>query len=154
MKKRQFLPIFIIAVLVLSLFGSATPSQGFKGAKAQPILVELATQTPRQMVRVIVQKMAGATGTEERVSALGGQVTENLHIINAFAAEMSAKDAVQLSKASNVRWVSLDAAVESSVCAQCVDTKNLANAYISAIRADQVECQALHPGAGYRGGGY
>ena len=61
-----------------------------------------------------------------------------MQIINAFAAEMSAKDAVQLSKASGVRWVSLDAAMESSVCSQCVDTSKLANAYISAIRADQV----------------
>ncbi len=59
-------------------------------------------------------------------------------IINAFAAELSAEDALQLSKASNVRWVSLDAAVESSVCPQCVDTSKLANAYISAIQADQV----------------
>ena len=138
MKKRQFLQIFIIAVLVLGLFGSAAPAQGFEAAKAQPVLVELAAQDPGQMVRVIVQKVAGATGAEERVSALGGQVTQDLHIINAFAAEMSAKDAVQLSKASGVRWVSLDAAMESSVCSQCVDTKNLANAYISAIRADQV----------------
>ena len=138
MKKRQFLQIFIIAVLVLSLFGSAAPSQGFETAKAQPVLVQLATQDPGQMVRVIVQKMARATGVEEQVSKFGGQVNQNLQIINAFAAEMSVKDAVQLSKASGVRWVSLDSAVESSVCPQCVDTKNLANAYITAIRADQV----------------
>jgi len=45
---------------------------------------------------------------------------------------------VQLSKANGVRWVSLDAAMESSVCSQCVDTSKLANAYISAIRADKV----------------
>ncbi len=138
MKKRQFLQIFIIAIMVLGLFGSTAPTQGFESAKVQPILVGLANQNPDQMVRVIVQKAAGATGTEERVSALGGQITKDLYIINAFGAEMSAKDAVQLSKTSDVRWVSLDAAMKSSGCSQCVDTSKLANAYISAIRADQV----------------
>ena len=138
MKKRHIVQIFIVFILMLGLFGTPPPAQGFEAAKAQPVLIELATQTPSQMVRVIVQKMAGATDTEERVSALGGQVTQDLHIINAFAAEMSAKDAVQLSKAGSVRWVSLDSAMESSICPQCVETKNLANAYIGAIHADQV----------------
>ncbi len=139
MKIRQsFLPIVIISVLVMGLFGSASPAQGVSAAKAQPVLIELAAQNPDQSVDVIVQKMAGATEAEERVAALGGQVTQDLRIINAFAAKMSASEAVQLSKASSVRWVSLDAALESSACAQCVDTTNLANAYISAIRADKV----------------
>lgn len=138
MKIRQSLQVFIITVLVLGLFGVAAPVQGFNAVKAQPVLAELAAQDPGQMVRVIVQKAAGATGTEGRVSALGGQVTQELHIINAFAAEMSAKDAVQLSKASDVRWVSLDAPMESSACSKCIDTSNLANAYIGAIHADKV----------------
>jgi serine protease AprX len=138
MKKRRFLQFFIIVVLVLSLFGSITPSQGFEVAKAQPVLVELARKNPNEIVQVIVQKLTGAIGTEKQVFALGGQVTKDLQIINAFGAEMSAKDAVQLSKASGVRWVSLDAAVESNGCSQCVDTSKLANAYISSIGADQV----------------
>ena len=138
MKKRHIVQIFIVFILMLGLFGTPPTAQGFEAAKVQPVLIELATQTPSQMVRVIVQKMAGATDTEERVYALGGQVTQDLHIINAFAAEMSAKDAVQLSKASGVRWVSLDSAMNSSACSQCVDTSKLANAYIGAIHADQV----------------
>ena len=36
MKKRHFLQIFIIAILMLGLFGSAAPAQGFEAAKAQP----------------------------------------------------------------------------------------------------------------------
>ena len=138
MKKRHILQIFIVFILMLGLFGNPPTAQGFEAAKAQPILVELAAQNPSQMVGVIVQKAAGATGTEELVSALGGKITQDLYIINAFAAEMSAKDAVQLSKATDVLWVSLDAAMESSACSQCVDTSKLANAYISAIRADKV----------------
>lgn len=138
MKKSHILQIFIIFILMLGLFGTPPTAQGFEAAKTQSVLVELATQDPSQMVRVIVQKAAGAAGTEELASALGGQVTQDLHIINAFAAEMSAKDAVQLSKASDVRWVSLDAAMESSACSQCIDTSKLANTYIRAIRADKV----------------
>ncbi len=138
MKIRLYSKIFIIAALILSLFGSAAPVYGFEMVKAQPLLAEMAAQSPDQMVRVIVQKVAGTTGAESRVAALGGKVTQDLHIINAFAAELSTKNAVQVSKASSVRWVSLDAAMESSACSQCIDTSKLANAYIKAIRADQV----------------
>ena len=138
MKKRHILQIFIIFILMLGLFSTPSPAQGFEVVKAQPVLVELAKQDPSQLVHVIVQKVAGAIGTEEQVAALGGQVTQDLQIINAFAAEMSAKDAVQLSKTGSVHWVSLDAAMKPSACPQCVDTSKLANAYISAIRADKV----------------
>jgi serine protease AprX len=138
MRLRHFIHSFIITVLVLGLFGAAAPAQGATAAKAQPVLVTLAAQHPDQRVSVIVQKAAGASGTEGRVSALGGQVTQDLRIINAFAAEMSAKSAVQLSKAGDVRWISLDASMESSACSQCVDTSTLANAYISAIQANKV----------------
>jgi serine protease AprX len=138
MRLKQLLQFFLISVLVLGIFNLAAPAHEFVTAKAQPVLVELAMQNPFQMVRVIVQKVAATADVEAQVTKLGGKVTQDLRLINAFAAEMSAKDAVQLSKASSVRWVSLDAAMESSVCPQCVDTKNLANAYISAIRAEQV----------------
>ena len=138
MRLKQLLQFFLIAVLMLGMFGFAAPAHEFVSAKAQPVLVELAMQNPVQMVRVIVQKVAATADAEAQVAKLGGTVTLDLRIINAFAAEMSAKDAVQLSKASSVRWVSLDAAMESSACLQCIDTLNLANAYISAIRADKV----------------
>jgi serine protease AprX len=138
MKIRQFIQIFFIFILMLGSFGFTPTTQGFEAAKAQPVLVELAAQDPGQMVRVIVQKMAGISGAEKQATALGGRITRDLRIINAFAAEMSAKDAVQLSKTSGVHWVSLDAAMNSSACLQCVDISKLANAYIRTIRADKV----------------
>ena len=138
MRVTKYLQLFTSLILIVGLLGCAAPAQGFGAAKAQPELAAMAAQDPGRVVSVIVQKVAGATGAEERVAALGGQITQDLHIINAFAAEMSAQGAVQLSKADQVRWVSLDASMESSVCSQCVDTSNLANAYISAIRADKV----------------
>jgi serine protease AprX len=65
-------------------------------------------------------------------------VTHDLHIINAFAAEMPAEAAMELAQTSSVRWVSMDGAMELAGCTQCVDTSKLTNAYIAATRADQV----------------
>jgi serine protease AprX len=138
MKTKNLITVICIAVLVLGLFGSAAPAQGSAAAKAQSALVEMAAQNPGQTVSVIVQKAKDASGVEARVSRLGGQVTQELQIIHAFAAEMSASAALQLSKTGGVRWVSLDTVMESTVCSQCVDTSKLANAYIGAIRADKV----------------
>ena len=38
--------------------------------------------------------------------AWGGHITQDLHIINAFAAELNAEAAVKLAQSSAVRWVS------------------------------------------------
>jgi serine protease AprX len=137
MKANRILPLLLIAVLALSTFGFAAAQQAVI-AKAQPQLLVLAAQNPSQMVRVIAQKTAGAEGVEALVAGLGGKVTTCLPMINAFAAEMSAKSALELAKSGAVRWVSLDAKIESSVCAGCVDTANLANSYIRTIQADKV----------------
>jgi len=138
MSGKKILQLFCITVLTLSLLGSAVSVQAFAVAKIQPVLAELATQSPSQQVGVIVQKAAGADGVEELAVRLGAHVTQDLSIINAFAAEMSAKDALRLSRLSSVRWISLDAAMEESYCSQCVDISRLANAYITSIRASNV----------------
>ena len=73
MKLNRLFQFLIIASLLFAGVGS-TPHQALV-AKAQPILVDLATQEPAQLVRVIVQKMAGATSatsSEEQVAKLGG----------------------------------------------------------------------------------
>jgi serine protease AprX len=102
----------IIASLFMAGVGSA-PQPAF-AAKAQPILAELAAQNPAQLVRVIVQQFAGASGAEAQVAALGGRIVTDLHIINAFAAEMTAEASVKLARSASVRWVSVDAPVEHS----------------------------------------
>jgi serine protease AprX len=107
MTKKTF-PIILIAVLLLGLL-SPTASAGSGIAQAQPQLIQMAAGQPDALVRVIVQKMAGAPGVEEQVSALGGQVLQDLSIINAFSAEMTAQAAVELARSGSVRWVSLDA---------------------------------------------
>ena len=79
--------------------------------RAQPVLLELAATRPKETVSVIVQKVMAGSSVEERIARLGGTVTRDLHIINAFAAELPARAVLELARADDVRWVSLDAPV-------------------------------------------
>ncbi|NTU54867.1 MAG: S8 family peptidase [Anaerolineales bacterium] len=112
MKLKRLFQFLIIASLLMTGVGSV-PRQVL-AAKAQSELAGLAAQEPSQLVRVIVQKLAGTSGAEKRVAALGGQVTRDLSIINAFSAEMTAEAAVELARTEAVRWVSLDAPVQQA----------------------------------------
>lgn len=132
---KQLNVLMVVALLLAALPVSSSPVQA---ARVQPLLLELAAQQPDQVVSVIVQKTVKNDRVEQAVGALGGTVTADLRIINAFAAELKARDVSQLARAEGVRWVSLDAVMTSTACAQCIDTANLANTYIRAIRADQV----------------
>ncbi len=51
------------------------------------MLAQIATQTPEQPVSVIVQKADKSSQAEALVQQLGGKITKDLRIINAFAAE-------------------------------------------------------------------
>ncbi len=107
------LNVLLAAILVLASFTFIGPLPAPVVAHAQPVLLQMADEQPDQTVSVIVQKAAKGAGVEELVAALGGQVTKDLHIINAFAAELKAKDALELARADGVRWVSLDAPLRS-----------------------------------------
>ena len=131
--------IFLLGLLLVgTLLGPAVTPSDYMALKAQPILAQIAASDPDQRVSVIVQKADRAADVEKQVSKLGGKVTKDLSIINAFSAELSAGAVIELVRLPDVRWVSLDAPVVSSACAKCVDTSKLANAYIRAIKADQV----------------
>jgi len=146
MKSNRFLSLTITAILLLGLVSPMASAAPVAAAKAQPLLAELAAQDPSQMVQVIVQQMAGATGAEAQVAKLGGTVTKDLHIINAFAAEMTAKAALELARSESVRWVSLDASMkESGGPDGSVNTSKLLNAYNRAVGADKLWAQ------GYQG---
>ncbi len=135
MKTSRFILMIVFAMMLISPTGSVV-SHDFT-TNVQPQLLQLAAANPEQPVAIIVQKQGQTDLAEAQVAKLGGRVTQALSIINAFAAEMSAGAAVELSHMETVRWVSLDSKVVSSVCVQCVDTKNLASTYISTIRADK-----------------
>lgn len=135
-KLTAFFQYLIIASLLSTM--SSMPMQQVVIVKAQPLLIEMSAQDPDQMIRVIVQKAAGTSDAEQEMTNLGGQVTADLHMINAFAAEMTVEAAVKLAQKDSVHWVSLDSEVTSTVCTGCVDTTNLANSYIRTIQADKV----------------
>lgn len=131
--------IFLVGLLlVTTLLGPPVPLPNPMAVKAQPILVQIASSDPDQVVNVIVQETAAADNVGKQVIRLGGTEIRDLNIINSLSAEMTAGAALEIARSSDVRWVSLDAPVVSTGCAQCVDTSKLTNAYISAIKADQV----------------
>src|SRR5688572_25589483 len=125
-------------LLIISLFSPVLPSSQNAVARAQPVLVQMAASNPDQIVSVIIQKVAGAAGVERQVFSLGGKVTKDLKIINAFAAEMRLGAAMEIARSYQVRWVSLDAPMVSTACSQCIDTSRLANSYVRTIRAEQI----------------
>ncbi|MBI4788327.1 MAG: S8 family peptidase [Chloroflexi bacterium] len=99
------------ALLVLAGFSSPLPSAP---ARAQAVLLQIAADQPDTHVRVIVQKQTQGRSVEELVAQLGGVVVNDLSIINAFAADLPAQTIPQLARAQGVRWISLDAPVEST----------------------------------------
>ena len=76
----------------------------------------MAAERPDATLGVIVQKAVKDTQVESLVARLGGTVTADLHIINAFGATLPARAIAELSRADGVRWVSLDAPVVETVC--------------------------------------
>jgi serine protease AprX len=82
--------------------------------QAQPQLLQLALQQPNTLVDVIVQKSVSDRRVEDEVLNLGGQITKNLDIINAFVATMPASALPNLARADGVRWLSLDGPVKQS----------------------------------------
>jgi serine protease AprX len=135
-RTNKLIKILMALVVVALMAGSLLMPNSNPQVKAQPQLVQLAAAQPGQIVTVIVQRTAGAAALESAVSGLGGQVTQDLSIINSFAASLPAGAAIQLATRPDVRFVSLDAPVVSTAT-QNVNTSALVNAYDFAIRADQ-----------------
>jgi serine protease AprX len=114
---RKIIQIFIVLTFILGLLGPVVLPASTVTSKAHPLLIQLAAKEPDRRVSVIVQKTTSGLDLEARVTRLGGEVTKDLHIINAFAAELPAGAAVALARDPAVRRVSLDAPVERSTIA-------------------------------------
>src|SRR4051794_29456641 len=89
--KMMIVVLFALLVAVIPIVPKleATP-------RAQPELIALAQQQPKTTIGVIVQKNGTGPDVEQRVTQLGGAITMDLHIINAFAARMTAQEALDL----------------------------------------------------------
>ncbi len=127
-----------MCLLSLSSTGTNAPVKG-SALRAQPILFSLAAEQPDASVSVIVQKTGSGPNVEGLVARMGGAVTQDLHIINAFAAKMRAGDVLQLAGAEGVRWISLDAPIDYSGGPDgTVNMGALLTVYNQAIGADKV----------------
>ena len=93
--------LFLLGILIITtLLGPAAPQLGSTVLKAQPILVQIATSDPDQIVNVIVQKTTQATHVEEQVINLGATDVQDLKIINALSARMSASAVLEIARSS------------------------------------------------------
>jgi len=108
----RVLSIVAALTLVLLLLPAAA-APALPSLPIQPILLQLADHQPDAVVGVIVQKANAGADIEGAVARLGGVVTRDLHIIRAIAARLPARAVVELARNRDVRWVSLDAPVES-----------------------------------------
>ncbi len=119
-KLSKFLHLLFIGVFLLSLVGSTTmPVQAAEGdndpPRAYPALLQLAQERPDEKLNVIIQKAGRKNLPEQAVAHAGGKITKNMDMINAFAAELPARAVEALSHNPNVRWISLDAPVLSTM---------------------------------------
>lgn len=110
--KVRALMSFALLLPAIAVF--AAPIEGMAQARVQPALLAMAAQQPDASVSVIVQKSVSDRGPEYAVKALGGRLTKDLSMINAFAAVVPAKAVESMARIEGVRWVSLDAVVDKT----------------------------------------
>ncbi len=112
-----------------------------------PLLLEMAAQQPNQRVKIIVQKQTNGSTVEERITTLGGRIIDDLSIINAVSAEISAQDVTKLVQ-DDVRWISYDAPTATSGGPDgSFKSTTIQNAYNAAINVPKVWAN------GYQGSG-
>ncbi len=143
---RRLFVIFLVLCLI-STTALLPPLPQAEGGNVQPILRQMAASQPETVVGVIVQKAGSGQSPEELVRLLGGRVTKDLGIINAFAAELPAGEVERLAGDPGVRWISLDAPVIGQGDPSgrgagrgddddgSIELNNLVNAYLYAIGA-------------------
>ena len=132
----------LAALLILVLTLAPVPVDTQAAANVQPALLAMAAEQPETQVRVIVQKINADADVSTLVAELGGEVVQDLSIINAQTVILSAGQIPKLGGSETVRWVSLDSAMEQSGapsgCDDCIDTSELISAYVQTIGASQL----------------
>jgi len=110
---QRLLLLLLMLTLFLPFVPPYAPAQ--KPARLQPLLLTLATQSPTEMVQVIVQTHPENAGAlTERIAELGGVVIRDLHIIQALGVRIPAHALPALAQEEGVRWVSWDAPVRET----------------------------------------
>ena len=110
---------FAILLLLFNTIPATAQGLDFSG-KIQPLLLQMATEEPQQVVHIIVQTTTTADPAKALVAQLGGKMTQDLAMINAFAATIPVKAVKDLVQAKGVRWISLDAPLFKSASEDAV----------------------------------
>jgi hypothetical protein len=105
-----WLPIW----LLLTAYIPASMPQSVIAQRLHPHLRTVVLAQPEANLSIIVQKTTPDARIEEVVATLGGAVTKDLPILQAFAADLSGRAVLQLSANPHVRWISLDSPVASA----------------------------------------
>lgn len=88
---------------------------GLKAQKLDPSLREILSQGTAERLSVIVQTVDGLKDDDRKmVSGLGGRVKDDLYIINAYSAELSAKAIEMMILSERVVKIFHDAEVRAS----------------------------------------
>jgi serine protease AprX len=111
-KFKKIILSLVVLLTIVGLVGGMLIPAPVSAASLQPQLNQLAVEMPDKVISVIAQKADNTQRAEKLVGKLGGIVTKDLHIINAFAAEMPARVVPELAASGTVRWVSLDGALD------------------------------------------
>ncbi len=120
--KSKLLRSLMVLALAMPMLAAVPTTPSSAAPHAYPALLQMATEKPDSLVNVIVQKSGAAKTAEDLVTRLGGTVTQDLHIINAFGARILAKAIPELSNSSGVRWVSMDSPVAKSTTSDVLTT--------------------------------
>ena len=118
-------------------------------ASLAPSLAKLAAADPRRRVEVIVQLGHGVELARGRalVRALGGRPGRDLHIINGFAARLTAGAARELAGSPQVRAVSLNSAISETSLVN-FDSSKMATAFNQSVTTSNVWNHSTGAGVG------
>jgi serine protease AprX len=122
---------WLVLVAILFSYFSVLPAP-VRAASVQPELWQAAQQQPDAPLQVIVQKSSAAKSVEAWLASQGGTITQDLTIIQGFAATLPAHLLPQLAAQTGVRTISLDGAVQHTAGVGFLSTLYLYN-----IRSDR-----------------
>ena len=121
---RKTFTLFIAALIMVATALLPASARTQTSARVHPLILQLAAQAPNETIEVIVQKRDKSVDAETVVQQLGGIVTKDLHIINGFAARLTAQAAQRLGTHASINWVSPDAAVQQATVQQAGGPNN------------------------------
>jgi serine protease AprX len=122
-RHRFFFHLIAVLTILTMTFGSvsfvAQAGKGNEPLRADPRLVQMATDNPDATFMVIVQRDAKNKDLKDmelegEVTKGGGKVKKQMDLIVSFSAEMTGKELLKLAKNPKVVWISADAPMVST----------------------------------------